>query len=48
MAVRRARVLLEGNRNALKHGLYTQGAIAERRRVRDLIRQSRELLSKID
>ena len=38
----------KGNTNALKHGLYTQGAIAERRRVRDLIRQSRELLSKID
>jgi hypothetical protein len=37
-----------GNRNALKHGLYTQEAIAERRRVRDLIRQTRELLGKID
>jgi hypothetical protein len=36
-----------GNTNALKHGLYTRDAIAERRQVGDLVRQSRELLSKI-
>jgi len=36
-----------GNKNALKHGLYTRDAIAERRQVGDLVRQSRELLSKI-
>ena len=38
----------KGNKNALKHGLYTREAIAEHRRVRDLIRQTRELLGKID
>jgi hypothetical protein len=36
-----------GNTNALKHGLYTRDAIAERRQVGELVRQSRELLSKI-
>jgi glucans biosynthesis protein len=36
-----------GNRNAFKHGLYTREAIAERRQVRDLLRQSRKLLSDI-
>jgi glucans biosynthesis protein len=36
-----------GNKNALKHGLYTREALAERRQVGDLVRQSRELLSKI-
>jgi hypothetical protein len=38
----------KGNKNALKHGRYTRQAIAERRRVSDLIRQARELLGKID
>ena len=33
-----------GNRNALKHGLYTREAIAERKQVRLLIRQSRKLI----
>jgi glucans biosynthesis protein len=28
-----------GNRNALKHGLYTREALAERRALRDLIRE---------
>jgi glucans biosynthesis protein len=37
-----------GNRNALKHGLYTRDAIAQRRQLRLLIRQSRALLLKID
>ena len=36
-----------GNKNALKQGLYTREALAERRRVRDLIRQSRELMEKL-
>ena len=36
-----------GNQNALKHGFYTREALAERRRVQDLLRQSRELLQKI-
>ena len=30
-----------GNQNALKHGLYTRGAIEERRQLRALMRQSR-------
>lgn len=33
-----------GNRNALKHGVYTREAKAERRRTRELLRQSRKLL----
>jgi uncharacterized protein YjcR len=36
-----------GNKNALKHGLYTREAIAERRRLRELIRQTRDLLDEI-
>ena len=34
----------KGNQNALKYGLYTKAAIEERHRVRQLIRQSKELL----
>jgi uncharacterized protein YjcR len=34
-----------GNQNAYKHGLYTQDAIAQRRQIQDLLRQSRKLLS---
>jgi glucans biosynthesis protein len=30
-----------GNQNALKYGLYTRKAIAERQQVQDLLRQSR-------
>jgi hypothetical protein len=37
-----------GNKNALKHGLYTREAIAERRQLRELMRQSRKLLMKIE
>jgi len=33
-----------GNRNALKHGLFTREAVEERRAVQDLLRQSRDLL----
>ena len=33
-----------GNKNALKHGLYTCTSKAERRRAQDLMRQSRRLL----
>jgi hypothetical protein len=36
-----------GNKNALKHGLYTRKAIAQRRQLRDLLRKSRMLLVKI-
>ena len=28
-----------GNKNALKHGMYTREAMAERRAVRDMIRE---------
>jgi len=34
----------QGNQNALKHGLYTREAMAERRQIRALIRQSNKLL----
>jgi hypothetical protein len=36
------------NKNAIKHGLYTREAIARRRQLRELIRQSRKLLSEIE
>jgi len=35
-----------GNKNALKHGLYTREAIAQRRQLRELIRQARNTLMK--
>jgi uncharacterized protein YjcR len=36
-----------GNKNALKHGDYTREAIAERRSLRELLRQSRKLLLQV-
>ena len=33
-----------GNGNALRHGYYTAGAIAERRALRALLRRARELV----
>jgi glucans biosynthesis protein len=33
----------KGNRNALKHGRYTAEALADRRYVRELMREAREL-----
>jgi uncharacterized protein YjcR len=37
-----------GNKNALKHGFFTREVIAERRQLRELLRQSRNLLLKIE
>jgi hypothetical protein len=37
----------KGNRNALKNGLHTAEAIAERKAVRRLIKESRDLLKEI-
>ena len=37
-----------GNKNALKHGLYTREAIAERRSQRSLMRQSCQLIQNIE
>lgn len=37
-----------GNRNALKTGRYTREAIAERRELRDLIREATEFLEQIE
>ena len=37
-----------GNQNALKQGYYTREAIEERRRVRELIRQTRSLLRQME
>ncbi len=34
----------KGNKNALKHGLYTREAIEERRQLRQLIKASHETL----
>ena len=36
-----------GNKNALKNGLYTREAIAERRHIQDLVQQSRKLIQQI-
>jgi uncharacterized protein YjcR len=36
-----------GNQNALKHGQFTRQALEERRRVQDLVRQSRMLLKRM-
>jgi hypothetical protein len=36
-----------GNRNALKHGARTAEARAWRRRVRELLREARELVEKV-
>jgi hypothetical protein len=36
-----------GNQNALKHGLYTREAIAQRRAVRELLRDARETLERL-
>jgi hypothetical protein len=37
-----------GNKNALKHGLYTREAITERRRILVLMRESHKLLQDIE
>jgi len=36
-----------GNKNALKSGLYTREAIAERNRLRNLVQQSRKLIMRL-
>jgi uncharacterized protein YjcR len=36
------------NKNALKHGRYTREAIKERQQLRDLLRQARMLLERIE
>ena len=36
-----------GNRNARKHGVFTQGRIAERRALRALLGETRKLLQKM-
>jgi hypothetical protein len=36
-----------GNKNALKSGRYTAKALRQRRQLRELMQQSRSLLSKI-
>jgi len=37
-----------GNKNELKHGLYTREAIEERRQLRTLMRQSQLLIQDIE
>jgi uncharacterized protein YjcR len=37
----------KANRNARKHGLYTRGAIAERRQIRALLGEARKLLEEM-
>jgi len=37
-----------GNKNALKHGLYTREMIEERRAVRNLLREARDLIDKVE
>ncbi len=38
---------LRGNQNALRHGRYAANAIAERRRLRELLREARELIKRV-
>ena len=38
----------KGNKNALKHGLYTREAIEMRRQLQDLLRQARKLGQSIE
>ena len=37
-----------GNKNAQKHGLYAREAIAQRRKIKELVRESRKLILKIE
>jgi hypothetical protein len=37
-----------GNRNALKNGLYTREAIAERKALRELLREAKETLERFE
>ena len=37
----------KGNKNALKHGLFTGRARKQRQQLRDLLRQSRQLIRTI-
>jgi uncharacterized protein YjcR len=37
----------KGNRNAWKHGRYSGETITERRRFRELLRESRELIEMV-
>lgn len=38
----------KGNQNALKHGLYTKAAIEERKRTRQLIRETNDFLKRFE
>lgn len=38
----------KGNKNALKHGLYTKEAIEERRKLRELIRHVAEISKAVE
>ena len=38
---------LRGNQNALRHRRYAANAIAERRRLRELLREARELIKRV-
>jgi uncharacterized protein YjcR len=38
----------KGNQNALKHGLYTREAIQQRKELRALLRDSRQLIGSIE
>jgi glucans biosynthesis protein len=37
-----------GNRNAVKHGMYTNAALEEQKALRSMIRQMKESLQEID
>ena len=37
-----------GNRNAMKHGLYTRQALRDRRQARHLMKEARALLTSIE
>jgi uncharacterized protein YjcR len=38
----------KGNKNAFKHGLFTAEAIANRQKIREMIRKFRGLMEQLD
>jgi hypothetical protein len=38
----------KGNTNAVKSGFYTRAALAERKALQDLVRQSRKLIDGVE
>ena len=48
MAAPQGRGAPVGNQNALKNGLYTREVIAQRRSIRELLREANEMLERFE